>query len=490
MWSRCTNTGIIVIMRLLSLDFDPGYDDATRASFGDDDSVFDYDAVIWDPAGSLSQYISSYGAYYQGLPSLSDHASVQIVSDVRRRKREFVEFLHAGKALVVIVRPPQECYVDTGERTHSGTGRNRVTTTHVTKCDLWSALPISGVTLERASGSRVALVGDGAIVDLLRSYRKFLSYDAVMTTARGSTFAKVQGTERVLGTLVQTKGGGHLLLLPAMDWLEEAGDGDQDADWADEAPPFQADLLAALGQISTSGGIVRPTWAERFSTEKQRELRAAIVSQQTRIEAARAKLTRLQQQKEQADAPDQLFLGSGRALEIQVAAVLELLGGTVSEPQPGRDDWQVAFPEGEAVVEVKGVKKSAAEKHAAQLEKWVAGAYEETGKMPKGLLIVNAWRETPINERTEEDFPAQMLPYSEGRAHCLVSGLQLFLIRAEVEQDPERAAHWRKVLMESKGTITTPGWKSVLQEEHQEAPGEPTETTPATARPDSKPNVG
>lgn len=145
--------------------------------------------------------------------------------------------------------------------------------------------------------------------------------------------------------------------------------------------------------------------------------------------------------------------------------VLELLGGTVTEPEPGRDDWKADFPEGKVVVEVKGVGKSAAEKHAAQLEKWVASAYEQSGTMPKGILVVNTWRETPLAERTKEDFPAQMLPYSEGRGHCLVTGLQLYLIRADVEAHPERAEHWRSALLRTSGVMTEPkDWRSVIHE--------------------------
>jgi hypothetical protein len=82
------------------------------------------------------------------------------------------------------------------------------------------------------------------------------------------------------------------------------------------------------------------------------------------------------------------------------------VGGTVTEPKPGREDWKVTFTEGNAVVEVRGVKGSAAERHAAQLEKWVAGGFEETGSAPKEILIVNTWRETPLVERTEPSFPA------------------------------------------------------------------------------------
>jgi hypothetical protein len=176
-------------------------------------------------------------------------------------------------------------------------------------------------------------------------------------------------------------------------------------------------------------------------------------------------LAQLHQRREESEARDQLFLGYGRALEVQVRDVLELLGGTITEPPPGRDDWRVEFPEGKAVLEIKGVTKSAAERHAAQLEKWVASAYEESGEMPKGILVVNTWREKPLRERTEEDFPAQMVPYSKGRGHCLISGLQMFVIRAEVEANPDKAESWRKVLLKTKGPVTkAKNWQSVIQE--------------------------
>jgi len=95
-----------------------------------------------------------------------------------------------------------------------------------------------------------------------------------------------------------------------------------------------------------------------------------------------------------------LFVGTGRPLELEVKAALEALGATVTEPAPNRDDWLAEFPGVDAVVEVEGVEKSGAEKHAAQLEKWVAGRFEKTGNAPKGILVVNAWRDVPLPKLT------------------------------------------------------------------------------------------
>lgn len=41
------------------------------------------------------------------------------------------------------------------------------------------------------------------------------------------------------------------------------------------------------------------------------------------------------------------------------------------------------------------------------------------------MLLVNAFCETPIAERTEPAFPNQMLKYSEQRDHCLMTSTQL-----------------------------------------------------------------
>lgn len=460
-------------MRLLSLDYDPVYgEDTDRDTFPSDTSVFDYDVVIWDPASSFRCYDVEFGENYRGLPSFSEDISVQIQANTKRRRSEFVEFVNSGRTLVVIVRPPQNCYVDTGGRTYSGTGRNRVTTRQVEPFDLLSALPVDAKSSAKA-GSRIEFEGDGPIVQVLRKYKKFFTYEAVIDKPPGAPIARIMGTDKVIASLQRSKGGGYLILLPAPDFEaeqadDEAGEGETSEEkslWVLEAAEFQQNLLDAIKQLSGSASLSRPAWAKDYATDEQQHLQAEVTKQLKRVESARAKLATLQQRKETIDAKDQLFLGTGRALELEVRKVLELLGGTVTEPPPGRDDWRVSFPEGDAVLEVKGVTKSAAEKHAAQLEKWVSSVFEETGKLHKGLLIVNTWRETPLDERTNENFPDQMLQYCAQRKHCLVTGLQLFVIQVEVERDASRAEYWRKQVLDTSGRLSgADDWRSVIHE--------------------------
>ncbi len=248
---------------------------------------------------------------------------------------------------------------------------------------------------------------------------------------------------------------------------DEAADDNDEQDegdgWASDAQQFQTDLLAALGEISSTEDAAAPAWATRYGTSRQLPLRERAAEQQRVIEQARDELAAIQAEARAAESRNQLFFGTGRPLELEVKAALEALGAKVTEPAPNRDDWLAEFPGVDAVVEVKGVAKSGAEKHAAQLEKWVAGRFEKTGNSPKGILVVNAWRDVPLPERTADAFPDQMVTYSSSRGHCLITGLQLIVIREDIERDPTRAEHWRNLILNTSGRLEgADDWRAVI----------------------------
>ena len=117
--------------------------------------------------------------------------------------------------------------------------------------------------------------------------------------------------------------------------------------------------------------------------------------------------------------------------------VLSELGVEATTGAPGRDDLILKFEGRVAVAEVKGVTKSAQEKHAAQLEKWVSEYFTEHGVHPKGILIVNPYCNLPLDKRTEQAFPNQMLKYSTNREHCLLTTVQLLGILLTTWDRPE-----------------------------------------------------
>ena len=132
-----------------------------------------------------------------------------------------------------------------------------------------------------------------------------------------------------------------------------------------------------------------------------------------------------------------LLTASGGQLEEITKQVLSQLGFKILDAERGRSDIIAQYDDVSVVAEIKGVSKSAAEKHAAQLEKWVAQYIEDNEISPKALLIVNGFCDTPLRERTEDVFPHQMLKYCEARGHALITTTQLLCLYVETQQNPD-----------------------------------------------------
>jgi len=144
----------------------------------------------------------------------------------------------------------------------------------------------------------------------------------------------------------------------------------------------------------------------------------------------------------------QLWTASGFNLEKVVKDVFIELGFTILESQAYRDDIIMKWDNQIIIAEIKGVGKSAAEKNAAQLEKWVSTYISENEVVPKALLIVNTFREVPIDKRTQDSFPPQMLPYSNNRNHCLLTSLQLCNLLLFIRKNPtKKESEIKKLLM-------------------------------------------
>jgi hypothetical protein len=115
-------------MRILSVGENIPHKSVVIESFSSTISFLDYDFLIWNPAGLFYEYESEYGRpTHQGHRSLNDDDSARIVEDIARRKSEILELVNLGRTVVILLPAPNRCYYATGEKTFSGTGRNRVT---------------------------------------------------------------------------------------------------------------------------------------------------------------------------------------------------------------------------------------------------------------------------------------------------------------------------------------------------------------------------
>ena len=165
--------------RIMTIGFELASPDTQYESFRSKISLLDWDIILLKP--EIYNFISD-GQYYQGKPSLSDSASFQLKESCEHWRREIKQAFETGKTVIVFLPSLEEVYVDTGQRTYSGTGRNQRTTRHITEYNNYLAIPfnLSPVT---ATGSSMKLSTRGA--DVLAPYwaefESVSQYEVILT---------------------------------------------------------------------------------------------------------------------------------------------------------------------------------------------------------------------------------------------------------------------------------------------------------------------
>jgi hypothetical protein len=269
--------------------------DAAQASFGSTHSLYDYDLVLWDPRRSLQPYLKrGWGAgSWNGLTLLSEEQSPRLRRDLARRTNDFDEFIKLGRTFVVFLPGDLRVYIDSGERTHSGTGRNRQTTNVVKLLNIMDALP--------TRPARAATLGDAmqpahsSIGPLYRQTADYWCYASVFDEAEDlRPLLRVSGTTKLAAAHTDHEGG-TIILLPILltgtpdeddededDYEHDEEDQSEDAEAGDAtAPPAEAAadassndeldpetvdkmLLEWLIRFTSSEEVVWPDWADEY----------------------------------------------------------------------------------------------------------------------------------------------------------------------------------------------------------------------------------
>lgn len=260
------------------------------------------------------------------------------------------------------------------------------------------------------------------------SYDVFFSefyptYEVVYNKYKGRPIAGVSKTNEAVALCVPVEKG-NIVILPKIELTYEDGEDDEyrfgrlyrALDGID-------DVLKE--QKADTAEVNLPEWVKGYhiGNEKQEiELLDDLLKEAEeiyqRIELQETKLKEYDQLK-------MLLFESGKNLEAMVEKIFDAFGYEILAPVANRDDVIIKYNNEIAVIEVKGVNGSSGEKQAAQLEKWVSEYTIDHGIVPKGILIVNAFRDKPLEERTEKSFPEQMLKFSKRRDHCLLTTTQL-----------------------------------------------------------------
>ncbi|HLE24643.1 MAG TPA: hypothetical protein VI935_03225 [Thermodesulfobacteriota bacterium] len=216
----------------------------------------------------------------------------------------------------------------------------------------------------------------------------------------------------------------------------------------EECEKSQQQLINSLNLLledtkRSIGDFGLPSWCNSYTLPTpahEFELRGDIQNIEKEINSIKDKISKHKDLTWKLEQRKILFTGTGKEIEDQVKEILEEMGFTFMEGLQDGEGLIFKYNDRITVVEIKGVPGSALEKHAIQLEKGIIDYYSSHEVMPKGVLVVNVYKDTPLDDRNGAPFPSNLISYSEKRDHCLITGLQLLGLYLDCKNNPDKKA--------------------------------------------------
>jgi hypothetical protein len=400
--------------------------DITNINFGSNANLLDADLIFWDMLKSVSTLTAA--------GPISQSTIDRYKNLIETRKKEFEEYFELGRSLFIVSSGfTKPVYTD------SKNAQSKFT------FDFFSCLEIDEPRFELTSGKNIQPIENNAIRYFLNVNKSRVFYQVKFLPSKATPLMYIKDTNYIVSQFYKVRNG-FIIFLPSLiginSHIEQVNFIDTSIKIVDE-----------IKKISSTSAINLEEWAqdyqfknEMIEFEKKENINQQIVELKIQDERQDIVLKKYNDLKI-------LFSGSGKELEQEIEKVFIEFGFQIEEANLNRDDLIVRLNEKVAVIEIKGVNKSAGEKQAAQLEKWVSNYLLEKEISAKGILIVNTFRSIPLEERTEEDFPNQMLQYSKSRNHCLVTGIQLLAIYIDYKNGILDQTTVAKLLFETVGVL-------------------------------------
>ena len=395
-------------------------------------SFLDYDTVIIDTRSISENYMLDYP--YEGKPLITKDDSPKIVDDFRRIKDQIEEMLNHGKNIFVILSNNENCYIHTGKYKYDGTGKNARKTDYVQLFDTFSFIPIE-IDPTLIQGEKFCIACNPPYSTFFNATKDILYYELYFEAPQETQLLLTPNKTKTISAVYKI-GRGNIVLLPCVD-IDIYESEDQ---WIEKAKLFLDALLELNNSLSNNTGkYVLPLWSDSIKMPDETLAEEKLEKDCAKLKKLEENISKQKEQLNKIKDLKKMITASGAVLEEIVKTVLVSIGFTLQKSEVGRSDVIALYNDLAVVAEIKGVSKSAAEKHATQLEKWVSQYYEENDHMPKALLIVNGFCDTPLTERKEEVFPDQMLNYCSSRGHALITTTQLLCMYIEIMKDPSCA---------------------------------------------------
>jgi hypothetical protein len=187
-----------------------------------DRSLLDADIVIF--RGDISEFPSEqthlgHPRTYQGDRWLSEDGSFALKRAVRHWNSQLKLAHEANKTIIALLPPYERVYVDTGERKHSGTGRNRQTTVMLAEMNNYEFLPVRLKVIASVGKGMKAEQNLSFLIPLWKLLKDHLQYQVMLEGSELKPLLLTRTGNKTVGGVV--RGKGVMVLWPDLTYGEE-----------------------------------------------------------------------------------------------------------------------------------------------------------------------------------------------------------------------------------------------------------------------------
>jgi len=425
--------------KILTIGLELASENAVRVEFDSKVSLLDWDIILFKP--DISDGI--YGAEdFQGKPSLGESASFKLKENCEHWRREIKQAVESGKNVFVFLASLHEVYIDTGERSYSGTGRNRSTTRIVEIYNNYATIP-ENLKPVNANGKAMKLINLGAevLAPYWDAFAERSSYCVLINSEIPGICLTTKNGDKTVGAIARSKrSNGALILLPDIEFYADGflkDDENQEMQWTLEAERFAAQFLSSIANLdkalkSTTEVTPEPLWTSDsiYLLESERALRLELLEAEQRVEEAQRAKEAVQERLSAAGATKALLYEKGKPLETAIVNGLKTLGFAAAPFKDGSSEFDVVFEcaEGRLLGEAEGKDNKAI--NVDKLRQLSMNIHEDLQREEvlspaKGVLFGNGFRLTAPTGRTVQ-FTEKCITAATSQATALIDTSNLF----------------------------------------------------------------
>lgn len=210
---------------IFSIEFTFPGNKAEYVSFTSDQSLLDADIIVFNPTIPIGYDIDWNNSSYQGKTLYNDSGSFKLKENSSHWRRELLTAFNAGKTIFIFLNKLDEIFIQTGQKQHSGTGRNTRITNIVDNYDNYKCIPFNLGKIITAKGSKINPVADlKYLAHYWQEFKENSNYEVYLDGEIGQPLLKTKTGNKTVARIIygnKAVGEGNIFLLPKLSYNDK-----------------------------------------------------------------------------------------------------------------------------------------------------------------------------------------------------------------------------------------------------------------------------